>query len=76
MERELYALTQEQLLAVCQMVKPLPLTEFVEAIERALNLGPIMDPTLFMLASGNLTKLGQVATAALRFQNVLLSIGQ
>jgi len=74
MDREIYSQTQEKLHEISQMVAILPLEEFIAAINTAETLGPILDPTLFRNAQGNLATINAIAVEALRFQNALKKV--
>lgn len=68
MKQAAYEMTQEQLVILAQLINPLPLVEFLDAIDRAETLGPILDPTLFHKAGRRLEQVKALAHAARTFQ--------
>jgi hypothetical protein len=59
-----YADTQHWLLIVANMVAGLDLDGFLQRIEQSEAAGPVLDPTLYALASGKLAKVKRLAEAA------------
>jgi hypothetical protein len=68
---ELYQQTQETLCALAACVRPLPLAEFLQAIDRAERWGPIVDPTLNRAAMVTLATITDLAEAARVFQRAV-----
>lgn len=68
MNAEKYIQTQMTILAAAEIFKDLDLEEFVEAINKAEAVGPILDPTLFSQASAPLWQIKQLAEAGKEFQ--------
>jgi hypothetical protein len=66
---ENYALMQAQFeLMGGLLVKLPPIGKFIERIERAETVGPIVDPTLYRDAMGNLENIKRLARAFLGVQ--------
>jgi len=63
-----YLATQSSVMLLAKAVDGLPLAEFVNRINRAETLGPILDPTLYMKAGDGLRAIKRMAEAALDFQ--------
>jgi hypothetical protein len=68
---EEYQATQELILMLARRVRRLPLDKFLSAISRAEVVGPIVDPTLFRDAAGNLEEIKKMAEGARAFQRSL-----
>ncbi len=68
MNKTAYLQTQTHLQSLAQIVKDMPLYDFIKAINRAETTGPIVDPTLYREGSENLTKIKRLAQALLPFQ--------
>lgn len=71
MKKEDYLTVQQQLRALAQIVVDMPLADFINEITRAETIGPIIDPTLYIQASNNLTKLRELAETLLLFQRTI-----
>jgi hypothetical protein len=60
-----YALVQSQVMSIAEMVEAtLPIEKldaFIERIERAETMGPVLDPTLFIRAGKAMAKIKSVA---------------
>ena len=67
MDSDDYKMTQEMLLMLARQVRLLDLSAFLQAIDRAETLGPILDPTLYRasLYDGNLERIKELARGAL-----------
>ena len=74
MDKAAYLQTQTQILAFAQVVRDMPLDEFMLAISRAHSLGPIVDPTLYRDGVANMTKIEDLARGLLEFQRVVRRI--
>ena len=66
-----YTIVQDQLLMLARLVRGLPLTKFLTAISLAETTGPVLDPTLYKKAMGNLEEIKCMAQGALKFQQAL-----
>jgi hypothetical protein len=66
-----YQMTQDILVSCAQVIRSLPLSDFLLMIERAEAEGPIIDPTLFRKAMFNLSAVKKMAEGALAFQGSL-----
>jgi hypothetical protein len=58
-----YLQTQHTVCLLMGLVESLPLAEFLDAINRAETLGPIVDPTLYRQASGTMHEIKTCAQA-------------
>lgn len=64
-----YQETQQQLLLMAQMISNMPdLSKFLERINTAESVGPMLDPTSWLKGRGNLDKIKKLARAAWEFQ--------
>ena len=68
LDNRTYAYVQATLLNVCRVMADLPLDRFLASINRAETVGPIVDPTLFLLAGQTLAKVADLGRAAATFQ--------
>ena len=68
MEEENYRNTQTQILLMAQLVKDLPLTDFIRAIDKADALGPLLDPTLWMRSQKTMRNIKRIAMSLSSFQ--------
>jgi hypothetical protein len=64
MDDRRYADTQNWLVIMASLVATLDLDGFLQWIERAETLGPILSPTLYVQASGKLDNAKRLAEAA------------
>lgn len=62
-----YASTQQTLVMLASIAKELDLGGFLQAINHAETVGPILDPTLYMRAGAKLQKVRDLATSLLPF---------
>jgi len=69
--RATYLQTQQQLRLLAQIVREMPLKDFINAAEHAETLGPLIDPTLYAQGSRNLAKVKYLAQALLPFAQVV-----
>jgi hypothetical protein len=67
---EEYGLIQAQLNVATAMIKPLKLREFLNRIERAESVGPVLDPTLYREAMDKMASVKRIAAAALELQRI------
>ena len=74
MDDEQYMSTQAQLTALAAVVRGLDIKGFIERINHAEAVVPILDPTLWMKGSGNLEKIKNIAVAARSFQKVVIEV--
>jgi len=74
MDDEQYMSTQVQLTALAAVIGGLDLKGFIERINHAEAVVPIVDPTLWMKASNNLEKIKSIAVAAKSFQKVVIEV--
>jgi hypothetical protein len=56
-----YAQTQSQLLLFAGLLRGMPLERFLESIQRAETVGPLLDPTLYMRAADALSAIKTIA---------------
>jgi len=68
MTNEDYKLTQEQIMMLGKLVQSLKLKEFIETINVAEAVAPIMDPTMYREAGNNLGSIKNMACSLRRFQ--------
>jgi hypothetical protein len=68
MDKEEYLETQQKVVLFANMVKDLPLKEFIELADRADAIGPIMDPTLWRNGHENLDIIRRLAGKLRSFQ--------
>lgn len=61
MTKEEYANTQQQILLVCSLLREMPLEDFIEWIEKAEAVGPIVNPTLYRESRGNIELVKKLA---------------
>jgi len=71
MTNEEYLETQETVTKICDLIRPLKLNEFLEDINQAETIGPMMDPTLFRAAQVNLANVKRMAIALIEVQKKL-----
>jgi len=74
MDQEKYIQTQTSLMMLGAIVADMPLGEFLNAINTAESIGPVVDPTLFRAANGNLQMIHDLAEALLPFQRAVLKL--
>ncbi len=75
MDNELYAATQNILMGAAATVATLPLDDFIEAIDRAEVVGPLVDPTLYKQSSETMGIIKTIAEAGRKFQKTVLETG-
>ena len=63
-----YLETQRQVFMITTMVSLMDLEGFLDRISKSHALGPIIDPTLYQHAMGNLQKIEILARELLSFQ--------
>ena len=68
MNNEEYIMTQRQLLLMASLVREMDLDGFLERIETAYALGPMLDPTLYKRGVDNLEIVRRIAEAARKFK--------
>ena len=68
MTNEEYLKVQEQIVLLSNLVKAMPLKEFIEAADRADTIGPFVDPTLWRDAQKNLAVIMELARGLMTFQ--------
>jgi hypothetical protein len=69
MNEEDYILIQTQLVVLAQIVNSMDLKGFIEAINRAETMGPILDPSLYLKGADKLEAIKNLAVGALSFQS-------
>lgn len=74
MNKEQYQKTQDTILKVGKEIRFLNLSEFVEDIERAEGVAPMIDPTMYRAAMKNLQIIKKMAYGLMEFQNNLPEI--
>lgn len=65
-----YMDVQNELLMLCSLMARLPLEEFLEDINRAETVGPIVDPTLYIQGREPLSQIKSLAEAASKVSQV------
>ena len=68
MNKEQYAQTQHTILTLAEIVRDLPLSEFLQAIRRADAIGPIVDPSLWIKGQEKMHEIERMAEGLRRFQ--------
>lgn len=68
MDRQRYLDTQRRLLSLARQMYELDVEPFLEAIESAEAIAPIIDPTAFRHGARNLSIIKQLAEAAVAFK--------
>lgn len=71
-----YMLTQERLFLVAKMVSNMDLDGFLQRINHAEALGPVLDPTLFMRGATRLDAIKRLARAAKELQKAASALAQ
>lgn len=71
LDDETYILVQQQITAFAGVVRNMPLRAFLERIDRAESVAPMLDPTLFMRAGKNLAVIKVFAESLLTFQRAI-----
>jgi hypothetical protein len=74
MDNEQYLNVQSQVLLITTLVKTIPLKEFIEAANKADTLGPIFDPSLWLLANKPLQQITALAKGLKEFQDRAIQI--
>lgn len=65
-----YLDTQDQIMVLAKLTLDLDVDGFLRRIDEAEVVGPILDPTLYRQASGNLEKIKRIAEAVRGLQRV------
>lgn len=76
MDSDKYLMIQNQLILFASLIENMELEEFLQAINRADTIGPIMDPTLWMKGKDNMHKIERIAQAARAFQIECKAVGE
>ena len=71
MDRDKYELIQNQIMLLGSAVSDLDLDQFIEAIDRADSVGPILDPTLWIKTHDTMYQIRKLAVALKGFQKVV-----
>lgn len=71
-----YVLTQERLFLVSRMIANMDLDGFLERLNRAEVLGPVLDPTLFIQGATRFDAIKRIARAAKELQVAAKSMAQ
>jgi hypothetical protein len=71
LSREEYDNVQSQLTTLAALVRLMPLGDFIEQLEHADTVGPMLDPTGWRAAREHLEMLKRMAIALHGFQRVL-----
>lgn len=71
MDREEFEVISQQLLMFGNLVKDMELDKYIQAIDRADAVGPIMDPTLWRKAHEKTAILKQMAEGLNKFKSSL-----
>jgi len=72
MDKKDYINTQNTLIMIHGMLQGLDLAEFIDSINRAETIGPILDPTLYMEGHKKMGNIKKLAEKALELQSVKL----
>lgn len=72
MNDEEYRRTQDTLNVAVALLKPLDLRGFLERLNKAQILGPILDARLFQQSSDKAEAVHRIASAAMKLQRVAL----
>jgi len=62
---------QSQVIALCSILPSMPLRDFVDGINRAEAIGPILDPTLWVKACSRMEEIKSGAECLLHAQDEL-----
>lgn len=73
-EKDQYQMTQELIITTCRTIMLLPLVPFVNSINRAETIGPIMDPTLYRDGATTLGRIKKLAEALLGAQKKIAAV--
>lgn len=68
MKAEEYRMTQDHIFLLAAMARTLPVPEFIEAIDKAESLGPVLDPTLYIKGADRMAKVRKIAAAVLELK--------
>lgn len=60
---EEYSNTQNQVVMLCNLIRELPLEEFIDVISRCESTAPILDPTLYIRGREHLECVKMMAVA-------------
>jgi hypothetical protein len=60
---EEYMQLQTLVVLLCRSINEMPLDKFLARIEKAMSVGPILDPTLYIAGSKHLARLERLAKA-------------
>ena len=66
-----YEMTQAQIVMMARFVRDLPLEDFLQAIDRAEAVGPMVDPTLYIRGRDKLEQIKKMAQGLRKFQLAL-----
>lgn len=69
MDRYKYISTQQKIVLIAGLVKDLPLSEFINAINHAESVAPIFDPSLYMRGAPKMKLIKRIADGLLKFQD-------
>lgn len=72
MDNAEYTQTQQQLLALAEIVRDLPLEEFLDKIGMCEAVAPLINPTLYIEAADKLQFIKDIARAAKTMQSEVL----
>jgi hypothetical protein len=67
-----YKETQDAIVTVEGIVRDLPIREFLDSIDRAESLGPMLDPTLYQVVTEKMHRFRRLAVALMVFQTAIL----
>lgn len=68
--QEQYETIQHQLLLIGELLVQMDLPAFLEQIETAETVGPILDPTLYRMGMSNMAEVKRLAKAAMELREV------
>ncbi len=66
-----YETTQQQIMFLASLIVPLDLKGFLDRINQSHSFAPILDPTLYRAAAGNLSKIEDIARGLYVAQQVI-----
>ena len=74
MTDEEYSSTQSQLMLLARVALGINIDGFIERINTAETIAPILDPTLYLQGADNLSKIKALAIGASKFQRAVKEV--
>ena len=74
MNRTEYTIQLQSVFNLCALIRGMKITKLLDAMRTADTVGPILDPSLWIAASGNLKWQREAVEAALKFQQTIEQI--